>query len=44
MNDKWEQLKETILELRDNGGTGSQHDICSFLYNYMNILEKESEE
>lgn len=37
----WKQLKKTVIELRDNGGTGSQKDICSFLINYMGILEKQ---
>lgn len=37
----WKQLKETIIELRDNGGTGSQEDICCFLVNYMRTLEKQ---
>ena len=37
----WKQLKETVIELRDNEGTGSQKDICSFLINYMGILEKQ---
>ena len=37
----WKQLKETVIELRDNEGTGSQKDICCFLINYMGILEKQ---
>lgn len=43
MEKQWEQLKETIIELRDSGGTGSQHDICAFLINYMLILENKEE-
>lgn len=43
MEKQWEQLKATITELRDSGGTGNQHDICAFLINYMNIIENEKE-
>ena len=42
--EQWEQLKETIVELQDNGGTGTQQDVCRFLSNYMEILEKEVSE
>lgn len=40
MNEEWKELKETITELRDNGGTGTQQEVCKFLVNYMNVLEK----
>lgn len=41
MTEQWNELKETIEELRDNNGTGTQKDICKFLINYMNLLEKQ---
>lgn len=40
MKEKWEELKETITELRDNKGTCTQQEVCSFLVSYMNVLEK----
>lgn len=40
----WYELKETIKELNENGGTGSQKDITKFLLNYMDILEKQNAE
>lgn len=40
MNEQWEELKETIIELRDNDGTGTQQEVCKFLVNYMEVLEK----
>lgn len=44
MNEQWEELKETIVELRDNDGTGTQQEVCKFLVNYMDILEKQMQE
>ena len=44
MNEQWEELKETIVELRDNDGTGTQQEVCKFLANYMDILEKQMQE
>ena len=41
MNDQWKELKETIIELRDNDGTGTQQEVCKFPTNYMDILEKQ---
>lgn len=41
MVEQWQELKETIIELRDNDGTCTQQEICNFLVNYMNILEKQ---
>ena len=41
MTEQWKELKETIIELRDNGGTGTQQEVCNFLANYMDILEKQ---
>lgn len=36
----WEQLKDTILELRDSGGNLNQQQTCDFLANYMDVLEQ----
>lgn len=44
MNEQWQELKETIIEMRDNDGTGTQQEVCKFLANYMNILEKQMQE
>lgn len=41
MIEQWNELKETIKELRDNGGAATQQMICHFLANYMDILEKQ---
>lgn len=41
MTDQWQQLKETITEMRDNDGTGTQQEVCKFLANLMDILEKQ---
>lgn len=41
MIEQWNELKETIIELRDNDGTANQQQICKFLANYMDILEKQ---
>ena len=40
MTEQWQELKETIIELRDGEGTGTQQEICKFLANYMDVLEK----
>ena len=37
----WEELKETIIELRDNDGTCTQQEICKFLTNLMEVEEKQ---
>lgn len=44
MTDRWKELKETIIELRDNDGTGTQQEVCKFLANLMNVLEKQIQE
>ena len=36
---KWQELKETITELRDSDGTLSQQEVCQFLVRYMEVLE-----
>lgn len=41
VREAWTQLTETVTELRDNGGTGTQKDIAGFLVNYLGVLEKE---
>ena len=41
MIEQWRELKETIIELRDNEeGTLTQQETCKFLANYMDVLEK----
>ncbi len=42
--DQWQELKETITELRDNDGTATQQEVCKFLVNYMEVLEKQMQE
>ena len=44
MIEQWQELKETIIELRDNDGTGTQQEVCKFLANLMNVLEKQMQE
>ncbi len=44
MTEQWQELKETITEMRDNDGTGTQQEVCKFLVNYMEVLEKQMEE
>ncbi len=44
MTEQWQELKETIIELRDNDGTGTQQEVCKFLSNLMDVLEKQMQE
>ena len=44
MTEQWQELKETITEMRDNDGTGTQREICKFLADYMETLEKQMQE
>lgn len=44
MTEQWQELKETIIELRDNDGTGTQQDVCKFLVDYMEVLEKQMQQ
>lgn len=44
MIEQWKELKETITEFRDNDGSCTQQEICEFLINYMNILERQIQE
>ena len=41
MMDQWQELKETIIEMRDNDGTGTQQEACKFLANLMDVLENQ---
>lgn len=41
MKEQWDELKETIIELRDNDGTATQQEVCQFLFNLMNVLEQK---
>lgn len=40
---KWQELKETITELRDSDGTLSQQEVCQFLVRYMEVLENNEQ-
>lgn len=44
MTEQWRELKETIIEMRDNDGTGTQQEVCKFLANYMEVLEKQMQQ
>ena len=44
MTGQWQELKETITEMCDNGGTGTQQEVCQFFANYMEILEKQMQQ
>ena len=44
MIEQWQELKETIIEMRDNDGTGTQQEVCKFLANYMDVLENQMQE
>ena len=39
--EQWKELKETIIELRDNDGISTQQEVCKFLVNLMNVLENQ---
>lgn len=41
MTEQWQVLKETITEMRDNDGTATQQEVCKFLAELMNLLEKQ---
>lgn len=41
MREQWDELKETIIELRDNNGTATQQECCQFLANLMTVLEAQ---
>ena len=44
MTEQWQELKETITEMRDNDGTCTQQEVCKFLVNLMDVLEKQIQE
>lgn len=44
MTEQWQELKETIIEMRDNDGIGTQQEVCKFLATYMDNLEKQMQE
>lgn len=46
MTDQWQELKETIIEIRDNNEFehGDVTLMCRFLVNYMEVLEKQMQE
>lgn len=41
MTEQWQELKEIITVMRDNGGTGTQQEVCMFLANLIDELENE---
>ena len=43
-SERWKELKDTIIVMRDNGGTGTQEVVCKFLVNLMGIIERENGE
>lgn len=44
MTEQWQELKETITEMRDNDGTCTQQETCKFLANLMDVLEKQMQQ
>jgi len=44
MIEQWQELKETIIEMRDNDGIGTQQEACKFLADLMDVLEKQMQE
>jgi len=44
MTEQWQELKETITEMRDSNGTLTQQEVCKFLANYMEVLEKQMQQ
>lgn len=46
MNEQWKQLKDAIVDIRDNNEF--EHEdvtlMCRFLVNYMEVLEKQMQE
>lgn len=41
---RWYELRETVAELRDNGGKGTQKELMTFICNYMDVLERGDKE
>ena len=45
MKEQWQELKETIIEIRDNNKFNEDVSaVCKFLINYMGVLEKQMQE
>ena len=44
MTEQWRELKETIIAMRDSDGKCTQQEVCVFLINYMEVLEKQRQE
>lgn len=45
MKEQWQELKETIIEIRDNNKFNEDVvGVCKFLTNYMGVLEKQMQE
>ena len=42
MQDKWQELRETIQELHDNNPDTNIIEIMQFLLNYMDVLDKQN--
>lgn len=40
----WCEMRETIEEMRDNGGTGNQEEVCRFLSSLMDVIERRMDE
>lgn len=39
--EKWRELKELIINMRDNGGNGTQQEVCRFLANLIEVIERK---
>ena len=45
MKEQWQELKETIIEIRDNNAFNEDvYVMCRFLINYMGVLEEQIQE
>lgn len=38
------ELREDLTEMSTNGGTGNQQDVCNYLLNLMDVIEKNRHE
>lgn len=41
LSEAWEEMRETIAEMRDSGGTANQEEVCRFLLNLMDEKERD---
>ena len=39
MNEQWQELKETIIELRDNDGTATQQEVSPTAFRGSQLLQ-----